>query len=109
MPSRIAGLTLAALLIGTLGAAARQAPAPSSGAPPVTYARVPADQAAVLKIENRPVMTFRAQVLGRSPSERASGASKRIADLFASGLRGPVSQRSVLDFIVITVAGQDVR
>ena len=107
MPSRIAGLTLAALLTGTLGAAARQAPAPSSGAPPVTYARVPVDQAAVLKIENRPVMTFRAQVLGRSPSERASGASKRIADLFASGMRGPVSQRSVLDIIVITVAGQD--
>ena len=69
MPSRIAGLTLAALLLFSHVVAARQPPAPSSGTPPVTYARVPANQAAVLKVGNRPIMTFRAQFLTRPPSE----------------------------------------
>jgi small-conductance mechanosensitive channel len=114
MTSRVAGLALAAMLLatmlpGSIGLADSQAPAPTGGgSPPGTYARVPADQAAVLKVGNRPVITFRAQVLTRSPAERADAASRRIAALFASGLRGPVSQRSVLDVILITVAGQDV-
>jgi small-conductance mechanosensitive channel len=53
-------------------------------------------------------MTFRAEVLSRPPSERAEGAYRRIASLSPAERSGPVSQRTVLDVIIVTVAGKDV-
>ena len=108
MTSRLVGSAVAVLLLSSAGPAGAQAPAPADNAPPPTYARVPASEAAVLEVWNRPIVTFRAEVLTRTPAERAEGASKRIAALSAEGVTGPVSQRSVLDVIIISVAGNDV-
>jgi small-conductance mechanosensitive channel len=100
-------LVAPALLLAGVTVAA-QTPSTAPGAPPVTYKKVPAAEAAILKIGNRPVMTFRAEVLSRSPAERADAALRRVMALSPDERRGSVSQRTVLDIIIITVGGQDV-
>jgi small-conductance mechanosensitive channel len=107
MPGRLVGGVLTLLLVGTIGVAGQQ-PASPPGSVPVTYKRLPDSAAAVLRIGNRPVMTFRAEFLTRSPAERAEAAERRLAAVIAEGATPTVSQRSVLDLIVITVGGKDV-
>jgi small-conductance mechanosensitive channel len=109
MTPRLVRLALAVALLGGATVSAQQPPTVSAGtALPVTYQRVPAGEFAVLEIGNRPIITFRAQLLSRSPKERVDVASRRIATLLSEGLSGTVSQRSVLDLVVITIAGKDV-
>jgi small-conductance mechanosensitive channel len=86
---------------------AAQAPSTAPDTP-VTYRKVPAAEAAVFKVGNRPVITFRAEVLSRSPAERADAALRRIGALSPDQRRGQVSQRTVLDVVLITVGGQDL-
>jgi small-conductance mechanosensitive channel len=107
MTIRFVGPALAALVLAGVTVAA-QAPTPAGSPTPVTYRKVPAAEAAVLEVGNRPVLTFRADVLSRSPAERADAALRRIAALSPEQRRGPVSQRTVLDVVLITVAGQDL-
>lgn len=109
MNVRVVSAALALLVAAGAGLAAQQgSPPPATAAVPVTYKRLPADQFAVLEIGNRPIVTFRAEFLTRSPAERADAAQRRFATLSAEGVAAPVSQRSVLDLIVITVAGRDM-
>ncbi len=67
------------LLLGIAGLAHAQTPTPAEGATAATYERVPAGQAAELKVGNRPIITFRSQFLSRLPADRVEAASKRIA------------------------------
>jgi small-conductance mechanosensitive channel len=109
MPRRLIGLVFALLLAGDIGLAGQQTPAPPvSGAVPVTYKRLPADEAAVLEIGNRPIVTFRAELLTRTPAERVVAARRRFSGVAALTGTAAVSQRSVLDLIIITIAGQDM-
>jgi small-conductance mechanosensitive channel len=108
MSRRLVGLVFALLLAGDIGLAGQQTPAPAGGAVPVTYKRLPANEAAVLELGNRPIVTFRAEFLTRSPRERADAASRRFAAIPVDRVPPPVSQRSVLDLIIITVAGNDL-
>ena len=56
------------LLLGIAGLAHAQTPTPAERASAATYQRVPAEQAAELKVGNRPIVTFRSQFLSRVPS-----------------------------------------
>jgi small-conductance mechanosensitive channel len=98
----------AAFAAFVLAGVAMAAQAPSSAPQPVSYRQLPARDAAVLKVGNRPVITFRAEVLSRSPAERADAALRRIAALSPEERAGAVAQRAVLDVVIITVGGKDV-
>jgi small-conductance mechanosensitive channel len=100
---------LLACAVGVAGQAAPAIPAaPPTGGAPVTYKRLPDSAATVLRMGNRSVMTFRAEFLARSPAERVEAAKRRLATVIAEGAPPTVSQRSVLDLIIITVGGKDV-
>ena len=107
MTSRDLAAAVSVLLLGIAGLAHAQAPTTAGGATTATYARVPADQAAELKVGNRPILTFRSQFLSRPPADRVEAASKRIAAQPVAAA-ATVSQRSVLDLVVITIDGHDM-
>jgi hypothetical protein len=74
---------LAALFAGAVAAPA-QAQAPSSSASGAA-GPAPAGQAVTLTYARRPIVTLRAQVLGRMPAERANAATRALDDLVARG------------------------
>jgi small-conductance mechanosensitive channel len=104
-----AGLTLA--LVCSAGLAA-QNPPPQPQTPPgdvaLTVAAEPSDEPFTLTFLNRPIVTFRARVLGRRPVERAAGAQRILDQLVADGLSGPVDSVSVEGGVLITVASRTV-
>jgi small-conductance mechanosensitive channel len=106
MTSRDLTAAVSVLLLGITGLARAQTPATPGGAA-ATYERVPAEQAAELKVGNRPILTFRSQFLSRPPADRVEAASKRIAAQPVAAA-ATVSQRSVLDLVVITIDGHDM-
>jgi small-conductance mechanosensitive channel len=57
---------------------------------------------------NRPIVTFRASVLGRPPAERAVGARVAIDRLVEIGVLGPIESRQVGSLMSIAVGGRDV-
>jgi small-conductance mechanosensitive channel len=57
---------------------------------------------------NRPIVTLRARVLGRSPAERAEGAKRLLQGLVAQGISGPVESRAFDGGVIITVASRAV-
>ncbi len=65
MTSRNLTAAVSVLLLGIAGLARAQTPTAAEGATAATYERVPADQAAELKVGNRPIITFRSQFLSR--------------------------------------------
>ena len=68
----------------------------------------PAAPAATLKYANRPIVEFRAAVLGRPPAERAIAARQVIDRLVEVNTLGPVETRSVGPIMMISIGGQDV-
>src|SRR6188472_2126131 len=106
MTSRDLTAAVSVLLLGITDLARAQTPATPGGAA-ATYERVPAEQAAELKVGNRPILTFRSQFLSRPPADRVEAASKRIAAQPVAAA-ATVSQRSVLDLVVITIDGHDM-
>jgi small-conductance mechanosensitive channel len=66
----------------------------------------PADEAFALEYGNRQIAVLRARVLGRTPEDRVTSASRRLDDLVAQGLTGPVAWRAEGGFAVVTVAGR---
>ena len=63
---------------------------------------------ATLNYANRPIVEFRAAVLGRAPAERAIAARQVIDRLVEAAQMGPVETRSVGPIMMISIAGQDV-
>jgi len=51
----------------------------------------PAAETATFSYANRPIILLRANVLGRSPAERAAGAQRALDDLIDEGITGPVA------------------
>ena len=91
----------------TAQAAAQQA-ATGAGAPPflATGADTRSSSPQTLSFVNRPIVVFRATVVGRSPTERAVGAVRLLDDIVGEGTFGPVeSQRFELG-TVVTVGGR---
>jgi small-conductance mechanosensitive channel len=106
-------LLLVAVAPGMPAAAPRQAsnaaePASSAAVSGQLASRVPREQFAELRVGNRPIITFRAMIVPRSPSERAEGAERILSQLADAGVTGPVASRPLLDASVVTVAGRDV-
>jgi small-conductance mechanosensitive channel len=108
-------LTVAGLcLLGSAGFA--QAPgwtAPAERlaallADPAISSAAPADQAAALVYQNRPIVMLRARVLSRMPSERAAAAARLLDDLVAKGTTKPVAMRELSGVAVLSVHELDV-
>ena len=77
--------------------AAAAAQSESTAAPPAT-----------LTYANRPIVEFRATVLGRPPSERAVAARQVIDRLVEANRLGPVETKPLGPALMVAVAGQDV-
>jgi small-conductance mechanosensitive channel len=73
-------------------AAAQGPPSASPGVEKGAAESTPAP--AVMMVYNRPIITFRVNLLGSSPQERARGAENRINALIEKGLIGKVSTKS---------------
>jgi small-conductance mechanosensitive channel len=61
-----------------------------------------------LRIANRPIATFRAQVMGRSPAERAGAAAALITKILDRERNAAVDRQSIPDAEVIRLAGRPV-
>jgi small-conductance mechanosensitive channel len=89
-----------------------QPPGPVASAPgspqsdPVVV-RVPKQDFAELRFSNRHIVTFRARVVPREPSDRAESAVRVLEQLADDNVRGPVAARPFLGAVVITVGGRD--
>jgi small-conductance mechanosensitive channel len=113
-------LVLALPILGFALSAA--APPPASAQPPARpagdtlaknpygdlIAPVPAAEAAELRLANRPIATFRAQVLGRSPAERAAAAAALIGKALDRDPRANVDAQPIPDGVVVQLAGKPV-
>jgi small-conductance mechanosensitive channel len=103
-------LAVLCVVLGASGVLAGQtqtpAPAPGSTAAALASQRVPENF--TLFFYNRPIVVFRARVLGRSPSERAVGAGRLLHDLVAQRVTGPVEARPFENGTIINVASRIV-
>jgi small-conductance mechanosensitive channel len=97
------GLIVAISVAGPLAADAGQA---AQGVQSLTEAARP-EEAFTLQYGNRPIVEFRARLVGRTPEERAEGTVRRLDDLMARGLYAPVESAVVGGIAVVTVAGRD--
>ena len=97
------GLIVAISVAGPLAAEAGQA---EQVVPSLTEAARP-EEAFTLQYGNRPIVEFRARLLGRTPEERADGTVRRLDELEALGLHAPVESAVVGGIAVVTVAGRD--
>jgi small-conductance mechanosensitive channel len=103
------GLVLCLVLAGGLSASAQAPPAP----PPQTLtsallSATPSAEPATFSYANRPIVLFRASVLGRSPAERAAGARRALDDLVALGITGPVAVQPLEGAALISVGSRVV-
>src|SRR5262245_51459117 len=76
--------------------------------PPIAIDARPADATAILRFFNRPIVEFRARVLGRSPADRVTTAVKALDDVAAAGLTGPIGLRHFNGAVLITVDSRGV-
>ena len=107
------GLALCFLLLdgGRAGAQAQPAPAAQAPAlPPVAalLTATPSSEPFTFTYVNRPIVLFKANVLGRSPMERASGASRALDDLVAQGVTGPIDSQLFEGGALISVGSRVV-
>ena len=65
-------------------------------------------ESSTIHVSNRPIVTLRARVLGRGPSERAAGAERILGDLLEQRISEPVESRTVEGTVVISVASRGV-
>src|SRR5690349_943584 len=68
----------------------------------------PSSDTAVLVFASRPIVTYRARVLGRPPSERADAARRALDDLVAQGVTQPITTRPFEAGIIISVGPRGV-
>jgi hypothetical protein len=110
---RAAWLLAACLAATSLVATAQDATAGQAAG--ATEAAVAAAQAearpatpSTLTYANRPIVQFRASVLGRQPAERAAAARYALDRLVDADTMGPVESRAVGPVMMVSVGGQDV-
>src|SRR5262245_20755125 len=102
--ARLNAALLGVWLIAGFGAVASAQPAPASPQPPsagttqvpalpsapAAVTVEPSAQAATLVFFNRPIVTLKATVLGRRPSDRTGAAVKALDEVVESGVISPV-------------------
>ena len=105
-------LAVCVVAAGPVGAAQQatpqQAAAESEFAAAVAQSETTAAPPATLTYANRPIVQFRAAVLGRAPSERAVAARQLLDRLVDANTMGLVETRSVGPVMMVSVGGQDV-
>jgi small-conductance mechanosensitive channel len=111
-PVHFAALVIA-LIVTASPSRATQAPEPQSLPVPgaTTGAMVvmePAGEQAEVTLANRPIVTLRARVLGRSPLERATAARRILDDLVDQRVDGPVEIRTLQGSAVVNVGPRAV-
>ena len=104
----LAALPWAASAQPTAAQPAAPQPATAQSAASVLVTAVPREQHAELWFSNRLILTYRAAVLPRSPTERAEAARQTLSRLVEENVTGPVASRELLGASIITVAGRDV-
>ena len=104
-----------ALGLGSAGLAAAQPPPtlapppPPSSVPAMETVRAePSGETAVVTLFNRPIVSLRARVLGRSPQERATAAERILDDLVAQRITGPVDSQPLAGGSLISVGSRGV-
>jgi len=68
----------------------------------------PAAETATFSYANRPIVLLRANVLGRSPAERAAGARRALDDLVDEGITGPVASEPFEGAALVSVGSRVV-
>jgi small-conductance mechanosensitive channel len=68
----------------------------------------PSSATAVLTFASRPIVTFRARVLGRLPLERADTARRALDELVAQGITRPITSRPFGGGMIISVGPRGV-
>ena len=68
----------------------------------------PSSQTASLTFASRPIVTFRARVLGRLPLERADTARRALDELVAQGITRPITSRPFGGGMIISVGPRGV-
>jgi small-conductance mechanosensitive channel len=109
-------VTLCAALLGAaLAALAQTPPAASQTSPPAPVGIVAAGDGAeragetfTFTFANRPIVVFRAVVLGRRPNERAAGAGRILDDLISQRISGPVASQAFDGIMLISVGSRAV-
>ncbi|HKT79341.1 MAG TPA: mechanosensitive ion channel family protein [Vicinamibacterales bacterium] len=87
--------------------AAAAPPTAASGAITSLATRVPREKFADLVVANRYILTFRAAVVPRDPTERADASARTLAQFIEQRLAGPVASRDFNGVSLITVGGRD--
>jgi len=87
---------------------ARSATLESQLASAAQQADVSAGNPATLTYANRPILQFRASVLGRPPTERALAARQVIDRILSGHANAEVVARAIGDAVMISIGGQDV-
>jgi small-conductance mechanosensitive channel len=75
---------------------------------PSVVSAEPSSDTALLVFAGRPIVTFRARVLGRPPADRALAARRALDDLAAEGVTGPVAARPFEGGILLSVGQRSV-
>jgi small-conductance mechanosensitive channel len=105
-------LLVVAFAFGCGGALSAQTPPPGQGQPlPSVLGAIapePSGASATLTYFNRPIVVLRARVVGRTPAERAAGATRILHELVERSTTGPVDTRFFEGGALITVAGTAV-
>ena len=100
---------LCLVLAGGVAASAQAPPAPPPQAlTSALLSATPSTETATFFYANRPIVVFRASVLGRSPAERAAGARRALDDLVAQGITGPVAAQPLESAALISVGSRVV-
>jgi small-conductance mechanosensitive channel len=91
-------------------AAQDQAPPPQQPTATLveTASAEPSGQVATLSFANRPIVTLRARVLGRDPTDRVASATRVLDELVADGYSGPVESRAFPGGRIISVASRGI-
>jgi len=103
------GLVLClALLYGSAAAAQPQAAPVTPPAAAALLSATPSSEAFTFTYVNRTIVRFKANVLGRSPAERAAAAERALDDLVAQRITGPVTSQLFEGGALISVGSRTV-
>jgi small-conductance mechanosensitive channel len=103
------GLVLCLVLAGGVAASAQAPPAqPPQTLTSALMSATPSAATATFSYANRPIVLLRANVLGRSPAERAAGAKRALDDLVALGVTGPVAVQPLESAALVSVGSRVV-
>ena len=113
LPARRWLLTLGFVLCvsGALGAQSQRPPSiqvTPRGALLAAVNAEPSGESFTFTFFNRPIVTFRAKILGRRPVERAMSARRILDDLISEGITGPVESRALDNSTIIDVGTRGV-